>query len=275
MPAEKSNIEIACSSCFTDQGLRFVASSLGKKEPGSCPNCKAMEGAKLTKELLFDVAHRFFVWGSFHRVYYGGAPLIQFNDRRKGGEVTFTAPLSNDAALIENLCEIGFFHYGPRLWMLGEIEPLRQLQNTKTRMDVVDRILSDYPTVVLEPGKPFYRVRKAPSKPGSHEEYDSPPVGTPGGGRLATPDFPVLYASPDIEVCVHECRFTAEDELYVGTLEAVDPLKLLDLTALPEEEGSEFESLDISINMLFLAGKHSYDVARTILRLQDRKVLMD
>jgi hypothetical protein len=156
----------------------------------------------------------------------------------------FPHPLSNDVALIEKLCGVGFFHYGPRLWMLGEIEPLHQLQESSTRTAVVDRILNEYPSVILKPDELFYRVRKAPMKPESHGEYDSPPVGVVGNGRLDAPDFPVLYASPDIEVCVHECRFAAEDELYVATLNATRPLRLLNLTALPEEEGTEFESLD-------------------------------
>lgn len=148
--------------------------------------------------------------------------------------------------------------------MLGEIEPLLQLRDPATRADVVDRIVGEYPSVMLDPQALFYRVRKAPEEPDSHGEYDSPPVGVAGKGRFDAPDFSVLYASPDIEVCVHECRFAAEDELYVATLNATQPLRLLDLTALPEEDGTEFESLDISINMLFLAGRHSYDVARTI-----------
>jgi hypothetical protein len=261
---DKLSEYIACSDCFFDQGLRLVAESRGKKEHATCPNCTANEGAKLTKELLMEVAHLFFVWGSFHRVDYGGAPLIQFNDRRSGGEIDFPYPLSNDAALIEKLCGIGFFHYGPRLWMLGEIEPLRQLESASTRIKVVDRIIREYPSTTLEPNVLFYRARKAPTKPHYHGEYDSPPIGVAGNGRLDAPDFSVLYASPDIEVCVHECRLSAEDELYVATMSATKPLRLLDLTALPEEDGTEFESLDISINMLFLAGKHSYDIARAI-----------
>ncbi|MEJ1353267.1 MAG: RES family NAD+ phosphorylase [Candidatus Sedimenticola sp. (ex Thyasira tokunagai)] len=255
---------IACSSCFTDEGLKLVAESLGESAADDCPNCSATEGAQLTKGVLIDMAHRFFVWGSFNRVEYGGAPLIQFNDKHASGEVQFPYPLSSDVALIEKLCGVGFFHYGPRLWMLGEIEPLLQLQKSSTRTKVVGRILDEYPSVYLEPGGHFYRVRKAPVKPNSHAEYDSPPAGVAGNGRLDAQDFSVLYASPDIEVCVHECRFTAEDELYVATLNATRPLRLLNLTALPEEDGTEFESLDISLNMLFLAGKYSYDIAREI-----------
>jgi hypothetical protein len=255
---------IACSSCFSDQGLRLDAQSIGEPSTDACINCGRMEGQKLTKETLTRLAHRFFVWGSFHRTEYGGAPVIEFNSKRKGGEVDFPQPLANDAALIERLCEIGFFYYGPRLWMIGEVEPLKQLQDTTARNSIVKRIVKEYPSKLLDPDMLFYRVRKAPAKPESHSEYDSPPKGVAGNGRLDSEDFPVLYASPDMEVCVHECRFSAEDELYVATLSTTKSLRLLNLTALLNEEESEFESLDISVNMLFLASKNSYEIARAI-----------
>jgi hypothetical protein len=71
-----------------------------------------------------------------------------------------------------------------------------------------------------------------------------------------------------LPICVHECRFTAEDELYVATLFPTRELKLLDLSALLKEEHStEFESLDMAVHMLFLAGKHSYDISREIARV--------
>ena len=148
--------------------------------------------------------------------------------------------------------------------MIGEVEPLKQLQDQSTRDSIIDRIINEYPEKSLDPESLFYRVRKAPAKPGSHEEYDSPPIGIDGNGRLDADNFRVLYASPDMEVCVHECRFSAEDELYVATLNATKPLRLLNLTAIPKEEVTEFKSLDISINMLFLASKHSYEIARKI-----------
>jgi len=266
----QQNNFIACSCCFSDQGLRLDAQMLGESLASECPNCQSNEGAKLTKETLLKLAHRYFVWGSFHRTDYGGAPTIEFNDRRSGGEVAFPPSLSTDASLIEKLCGIGFFHYGPRLWMVGEVEPLKQLQNQSTRDSIIDRIIAEYPEKSLDPEKLFYRVRKAPAKPDSHEEYDSPPIGITGNGRLDAENFRVLYASPDMEVCVHECRFSAEDELYVATLNSTKPLRLLNLTAIPKEDVTEFESLDIAINMLFLASKHSYEIARQIaLRARD------
>ena len=76
----------------------------------------------------------------------------------------------------------------------------------------------------------------------------------------------MLYASPDLQVCVHECRVTAEDDLYVATLKPKRPLRLLDLSVLLKEKQyvTEFESLDIAVHMIFLAGKHSYNISRSI-----------
>ena len=74
-----------------------------------------------------------------------------------------------------------------------------------------------------------------------------------------------MYASTDLQICVHECRVTAEDDTYVATLAPNKDLKLLDLTPVLEEpESTEFESLDLTIHMLFLAGEHSYEICRSI-----------
>lgn len=72
----------------------------------------------------------------------------------------------------------------------------------------------------------------------------------------------MLYASDDLELCVHECRVTAEDELYVATLSPREDLQLLNLAALIEEDVTELESLDFAVHMLFLAGNHSHKVSR-------------
>ena len=61
-----------------------------------------------------------------------------------------------------------------------------------------------------------------------------------------------MYASQDLQVCLHECRVTAEDKIFVATLKPVKPLKLLNLEEILVEEGvTEFESLDMAVHMLF------------------------
>jgi hypothetical protein len=54
---------------------------------------------------------------------------------------------------------------------------------------------------------------------------------------------------------IYECRVTIDDKLFIASIKPTKDLKLIDLTELLEEKVSEFESLDLAIQMLFLAGK--------------------
>lgn len=232
---------------------------------GKCPNCGAV-ASLLDRDQLKWLTWTFFVLGSLHRSTYGAAPIIQFNEHQKGS-VRFRDALASDADLLQRVLGIGFFPYGPRLWMLGYIEPLEALIDEKTRGPIIDRIVSEYPSIMLTPEELFYRVRKMPSNPTAPSEYDSPPNKFVGTGRLDDKSLPILYGSQDLEVCVHESRFVAEDELYVGSLRPTRPLRLLDLSALLDEKDvTEFKSLDLAVHMLFLAGKHSYPVSRAIAK---------
>jgi RES domain-containing protein len=172
--------------------------------------------------------------------------------------------LRKDAELLGEAAGIGFFHYGPRLWMLGEVEPLKAMNDDATRDDVIERILTEFPERVIPTEQRVVRLRKNPARPTDPEEYDTPPRGSRGGGGIDSEDFPVLYASQDVEVCVHECRVTVEDELYMATSAPTAPIRCLDLTAVLEEDVTEFESLDMAVHMLFLAHAHSYSICRAI-----------
>lgn len=255
---------IACPACFSDQGLKLDAERLGQKKPGRCPSCGADTPTKLPLAGQGMLAHRFFVWGSLTKSKYGAAPVIQFNKHQKTS-IGVSPWLSADLKLLERLLDVGFFHYGPRLWMIGEVEPLKDLQRPKRRKQIIDRILEEYPTVKVPEAEQFYRIRVNPGFPNNPNEFDSAPPEKVRPGRLSTTNFPIMYASSDLEVCVHECRAGAEDDLFVATLVPTRDLRLLNLAALLKEENvTEFESLDMAVHMLFLAGKHSYPITRSI-----------
>ena len=205
---------VACSECFRDQGLRLDAQLVGTEASEVCPNCGSIAGRKLDTDRLATLAYRFFVWGSLLRFDYGAAPLIQFNEHQKTS-IALPSWLQTDAQLIARILGIGFFHYGPRFWMFGEVEPLKALQDQASSHRIIERILGEYPGRLLYQEDTFYRIRKAPQFPERFHEYDSPPIDIAGNGRLDSPSFPVMYASPDLQVCLHECRVTAEDELYM------------------------------------------------------------
>jgi len=255
---------IACSGCFFDEGLRLDAEKTGIDSSRPCPNCTKTGFKKLSRDALELLTHRFFVWGSLQKARFGAAPLIQFN-QHQATSIDIAPWLTNDVKLLERLLGIGFFYYGPRLWMVGEVEPLMALRKKGKQQSIIKRILAEYPVRILKPNDQFYRIRVNPFVPHHPQEYDSPPPHFAGRGRLDSVGNPILYGSSDLEVCVHECRVTAEDDIYVASLIPSRELRLLDLSALlKEEDGTEFESLDMSVHMLFLAGKHSYKIARAI-----------
>jgi hypothetical protein len=207
--------------------------------------------------------HTFFVWGTYQRPQYGGYPAVQINEHQKTN-VSFSPWLEPDVRLFEKWFGMGFFHYGPRFWMFGEVTPLKEIIEPATRAKIVERVVTEYPTMELPVDALLYRLRKQPGDPSAESEYDSPPLGTPCAGRLESAGLPIMYASADLKLCIHECRTSAEDDVFVASLTPTRPLKLLDLTHVLNEGVTEFESLDLAIHMLFLAGSHSYDACRAI-----------
>jgi hypothetical protein len=265
---KKSEPYLICSNCFTDEGLRLDSIRIGIMNDEECPNCKSKNGSKLTKYLVTALCYVFFLRGTIYKCKYGGFPLIEFNKQHFNlSEIDISPWLENDVKLIERISEVGLFYYGPRSWMLGEIEPLKSLQNKKKRKSTIERILNEYPQITFDNKTYFYRLRINPKVPFDNSEYDTPPNKYLGKGRLDDIDFPVLYASQDLELCIHECRATMDDEIFVSKLIPTKDLKLIDLTELLNEPDlTEFESLDIAIHFLFLAGKHSYKICRDIAK---------
>lgn len=243
--------------------MKLDAFKIGFEEDKACPNCGSESGRKLDKDLVAELAHRFFVRGTVYKTHFGAAPVVQFNEHQATC-IDVSEWLRDDVKTLEKAIQVGFFYYGPRLWMVGEIEPLKALENAAQGDSAIHRITSEYPCRTLPAGELFYRLRKDPSAAAAFKEYDSPPSEYRGKGRLDSAGLPVMYGSQDLEVCVHECRVTVEDELFVATLAPTRDLNLLDLTELLQEDTTEFESLDIAVHMLFLAGDHAYDICREI-----------
>jgi hypothetical protein len=138
-----------CSDCFRDRGLRLDAHWIGTVSASACPKCGSTTGRKLTDALVTELASRFFVWGTLYRGDYGAAPIVQFN-RKQSSSIDTSSWFESDVRLIEEAIGVGFFYYGPRLWMLGEVEPLKALQDPNTRSAAINRIIAEYPSVTLK-----------------------------------------------------------------------------------------------------------------------------
>lgn len=257
---------VACSSCFYDQGLHLDAEKMGITKNVVCPYCGDKNGKKLTLRQLDELAYRFFVRGSIIKCKYGCFPAFQYNTSQETS-ISLNPNLINDVNIFEKMLGVGFFDYGPRAWMYGENEPLIGLCDKKDRGKIISRIIKEYPEYIVSlKDFPIYKIRNDKNVKDRAEEFDSAPEICLGNGRFDSAGHPVLYASTDLELCIHEARATVEDELYVGTLVPTTSLRLLDLTPILREgkEVTGFESLDIAMNMIFLAGKNSYDITQEI-----------
>jgi hypothetical protein len=253
--------DIMCSECFKDEGLSLSAEIIGIKQKGICKNCNNLNGKKLDVGLLNNLCWKFFVSGSYTKTQYGGAPVVQFNELQKT-EIAVLENLEYDIKLIEKILNVGFFYYAPRLFMLGEVEPLKKLHNDNENLEILNKIISLYPTKVLEEKEKFYRLRVDPEKPFEKNQYDSPPKS--GNGRLDLENLNILYGSNNIEICIHECKVSLKNELYIATLSPTQNLKLLDLTTLIDEKEDEFNSLNLALHFIFNAESHSYEICQKI-----------
>lgn len=251
----------ACSACFNDHGIRMMVSREGWQDDSMCPNCESHDGIKLGHKQLMALAYHYFVAGTLLKPDFGSAPVIQFNQMYEGEDLVGLEYLKDDLSIFERVLGVKFFNYGPRLWMVGENYPLQSLVDDDASPQL-QRILDFYPERILSPRDRFYRLRVNPEEAYSDEQYDSPPEEYCGSGRYDSRDLAVLYASPDLQTCLHEVRVTVADEVYAALLAPSRNLKLLDLSTIIDDGQNDFESLDIAMYMLAFAG----DVAKPACR---------
>jgi hypothetical protein len=256
---------ILCSNCFKHLGLRIAANSLGDNNNSICPRCNSTNGAKLnasvSKRLIFD----FFVWGSYNKAEkFGGAPRIQWNNKHVS-EVTFDDEcLNQDAKLLLSIVGGGLFYYAPRSWMLGDVTYLNNINDESQCNRLIETIFEQFPDKALAPDAMFFKIRKNPCNPSDKSEYDSPPNYTNCLGRFETISNPVLYASTDLNTCIHEAKIASEDDAYFSSLKPSRMLRMLNLCEIVDDGKNEFESIDIAVNLLLMSGSHSYPVTRKL-----------
>jgi hypothetical protein len=85
----------------------------------------------------------------------------------------------------------------------------------------------------ITPPTTFYRIRLNVPRANKFEEgqYDAPLKSRRRGfGRFDNPKLTLLYGSPNLQVCIHECRVTLADDIFVATLAPTRTLRLIDLS---------------------------------------------
>lgn len=266
MSDKKDNI-IACSECFKDAAFKYMISLYGGLDNTTqCPHCGKYNGSKLDLTSLLYVMQLFFVNGTVHRTEYGGAPILQMNDCRAYEDIeSISADLNDDCRLLYQMTGWCVFLYGPRLCMVGFNDILDDLRSDRIN-EAINVILSSYPVVIMDKSLDYYRLRLNPKNPDDVNEYDTPPatISRSSYGRLDSQDNNLIYLSSDLETCIHECRATVEDNIYVASLKVKKDLRLLDLTTYFDEKCTEFESVRLAVHQLFLASSHSYEISRQL-----------
>ncbi|MCT3664248.1 RES family NAD+ phosphorylase [Elizabethkingia anophelis] len=256
---------IACSGCFEDEGLVLTCKRYGDKTKHVCPHCSKIDGHKLSREKLVSACEEYFICGSFWKARFGGDSQININQYQKTN-VDFIKYLKNDIALIESILGCGFFYTAPQMHNLGFTNYFEKLtsRSIKKQDEVLEEIINRYPSKKINDKHHFYRLRVNPKFCYDTSQYDSPPISVSGKGRLDTKKLNILYGSPNIEVCLHECRATLIDSLYIAKMVPCVELKLLNLSSKINDKRIGFDNLSIFINQIFTSEKQSYKFCRKI-----------
>lgn len=227
--SSEKNQFICCSECFSNYGLRCQAELLGLKNEHFCEVCNSTNGKKLTKDSLEELAHVFFIRGSYPPESYM-AHVYCFNGYQKGNQLNFDFTLDKDAKLIENLLSIGFFLYAPNLWRVGITSISEGLNsNSKTEEDETLKLIENAcNTVILKSGTLIFRGRDGEFNRKDPAQYDSPPFKESGKKIRFKIDRSLMYASKSVQTCLYELKINLASEISIACIEIKKPLKLLD-----------------------------------------------
>jgi len=256
-----------CTNCFANEGLRLLASSLAKGVPKRCNRCGG-NGIPIDKDTLYEIAGRFFVTGSVPPHQPHSTPVFQLSDHPDMESVNFKSSLREDYEAIRAEGGVYVFHYGLPMWRVGLTTPHEVLESGgDSAVETVRAIIQAASAVVLANGTSLYRTRLGEVS-AEATAFDAPPKGAiTEHSRFDSVDCEILYAAPNIETCLHECRVTVADEITLATLRVQRDLRLLDLTQRFEEPGPlPFDSYEITIKTLCYEGEREYNCCRLLAR---------
>ncbi len=257
---------IACVECFTNTGFRSVVATLGC-EPKVCPRCQNLAIA-IDVVALAKAVQQFFVQGSF--VVGTMAPIFQVNTSNPN-PACFDPTLQLDASLASMLTGQTVFYNAPHLWRIGETNLKYEFDKGGTaRLSALENLVSRVPRLVIPSGTSLFRIRCNPVLDMTivtAEAFDPPPASVERvPGRWDDGLSPILYASDDIELCLHECRVALGDEIVVATLRCERDIKLLDLTAdIACTDPSPFDDPNIFVSFLSISRDENWlNYARSV-----------
>jgi hypothetical protein len=265
-----------CSDCFADAGLRLEAKRIGTERVSACPNCKSTDGYALDSDRLHELQKQFFSRATAPNQYRQDVAVLGVveddPDERDIGLI-LRPETRADWALIRGAIGGRLWYRSPRLFYLGITNHFGIYQSLPK--DVVrDQIVSRLRFTEIDPSTTIYRIRLNLDDEAKFDEgqFDSPPKARRRGfGRFDIGQLPLFYGSPNLQVCIHECRVTLVDDVFVASNTPTKKLSLIDLTGNFDQPDdiNPFDDLEWFFRGLMNAShpsvyRHCRRIARTI-----------
>jgi hypothetical protein len=265
---------VLCSQCFRDAGLRFEANRIGSYSTTLCPRCGSTDSKKLTVAQLEALRDSFFSRATAPHSFQGYVPVLRIGGDHEDNDVQMPPATASDWLLIKTLLGGRLFYNTPRLFLWG-------ITNHFSGPDasLLDSTISDICSQLrirdLRSETELYRIRLNLSGEGvvDPSQYDSPPDDHPTRqfSRFDQAAVPILYASPSLAVCIHECRTTLNDEIVVATLRSTRDLRIADLSeGYIQSPETPFDDLKYFFDGLMLSSPKYDDCRRIAKTFRDR-----
>jgi RES domain len=225
-----------------------------------------------------------------HGVGGYNVPVLQLNDTdAPDDEIDMLPATWSDWLKIKKAVGGRIFYNAPRLWRVGITDHYDQKATVATA--TLDRIVDQLSIKSIGSDHKIFRIRQnipknAINSPG---QFDTPPVVNSVArklwmfcarrkrqyGRFDDASMPIFYGSPSILVCLHECRVTLTDDIFVATLAPTRELRFINLAAdYLQTPNTPFEDLTYFFNGLVFSS-HTYDICRRVLKAINLKLRVD
>jgi hypothetical protein len=262
-PLMKKEYLDICSECFSDFGLRQIAKTVGIDNIDRCPRCDVTFGRKFTKTVISQLCEQFFVEGSKMNGKGIFAPLVQVNTSKSDPDKFGTRELNSDIQLLYSI-GIRCFQYGPPLWMFGK--PADDTGFVSWSDQDYEFIINNCDEFHIANEQVIFRVRtNVPDHQFEAKYFCAPPLSMKKSHRFNGEDQQMFYGAFDVETCIHECRVTLADEIFVASLKPRPNLKILDLRSCRcPHDTDRFSDPSIWLSSLIFNGESSYKTCRAL-----------
>lgn len=221
-----------CSECFKDVGLKLEARRIGTQYDYSCPNCKLSNGYALNDDQLRELQTQFFSRATAPNQYRQEVAVLGVGTDPPDHPIELRPETLTDWSLIRRAVGGRLWFRSPRLFYLG-ITNHFGLHASLPKDVVRNQIVPKLRFTEIDTSTTIYRIRLDLNDHTKfdEEQYDTPPNPKRRNFfRFDNRKLPIFYGSPNLQVCIHECRVTLLNDIFVASFTPTKTLSLIDLT---------------------------------------------